>query len=250
MEDCTEGARQNGRQRERKIGKKRNGAAFHDGAQHAMEGRTIAGETNRGFLHEPYAPDHSLERELKAMNSLLAVLIIFFVFFLGDIVATKTKAVVSMLFFGAVVFMIAFWCGLPGTIFKDSGLLAFSSITIGMLLAHIGTTINLRDFKSEWKTVVIVLISTCAIALGVYFIGQHFMDRYYALAGAPVLAGGMVAFTCYERGCGNPVAPRCDRIRHAGPDLPDVRRDADCEHSAEERSAQCAEKLPGRNTPP
>ncbi len=128
------------------------------------------------------------------MNSLLAVLIIFFVFFLGDVVATKTKAVVSMLFFGAVVFIVAFWCGLPGTIFKDSGLLAFSSITIGMLLAHIGTTINVRDFISEWKTVVIVLISTCAIALGVYFIGQHFMDRYYALSGAPVLAGGMVAF--------------------------------------------------------
>ena len=128
------------------------------------------------------------------MNSLLAVFIIFLVFFLGDAVATKTKALVSMLFFGAIVFMVAFWCGLPKTIFKDSGLLAFASITIGMFLANIGTTINVRDFVSEWKTVVVVLLSTCAIALSVYFIGKNFMDQYYALSGAPVLAGGMVAY--------------------------------------------------------
>lgn len=128
------------------------------------------------------------------MNALLALFVIFLIFSVGDYVASKTKALVSMMLFAAVVFMVAFWCGLPKTIFDDSGLSAFVSVTISVFLAHIGTTIKIRDFAREWKTVVIVLFSTIAIAMGVYFIGKLMIDRYYALVGAPILAGGMVAY--------------------------------------------------------
>lgn len=128
------------------------------------------------------------------MNALLAMFVIFLIFSLGDFVAKKTKALVSMMLVGAIVFMVAFWCGLPATIFSDSGLLGFASITISMFLAHIGTTIKVRDFIREWKTVAVVLVTTIAIAAGVYFIGRLVIDRYYALVGAPVLAGGVVAY--------------------------------------------------------
>lgn len=128
------------------------------------------------------------------MNALLALFLIFLIFSLGDFIASKTKALVSMMLVAAVVFMVAFWCGLPTTIFDDSGLSAFASVTISMFLAHIGTTIKVRDFAREWKTVVIVLFSTIAIAMGVFFIGKLLIDRYYALVGAPILAGGMVAY--------------------------------------------------------
>ena len=128
------------------------------------------------------------------MNALLALFVIFLIFSVGDFVASKTKALVSMMLFAAVVFMVAFWTGLPKTIFDDSGLSAFAGVTISMFLVHIGTTIKVRDFAREWKTVVIVLFSTIAIAMGVYFVGKLFIDRYYALVGAPILAGGMVAY--------------------------------------------------------
>lgn len=128
------------------------------------------------------------------MNALLAIAIILFVYAIGDIIAVKTKAILSMLIVGSLIFMIAFWCGLPATIFSDSTLTAFSRITIGMFLLHIGTTIKIRDFIDQWKTGVLVLCTTVAICFGVYFIGSLIIDRVYALASGPVVGGGFVAF--------------------------------------------------------
>ena len=128
------------------------------------------------------------------MNSFLALIIIFLVYSIGDFVADKTKAFVSSMLACAVMFTIGFWCGLPKTIFVDSGLIPFAKLTVCMFLIHIGTTIRIRDFAKEWKTVFVTLIATIAVACGVFFAGRFFMDPYYALVGAPVLAGGMVAY--------------------------------------------------------
>lgn len=56
------------------------------------------------------------------MNGLYALTIIMIVYALGDMIATKTKAIISMLFVASVVFAIGFWNGLPATIFADSTL--------------------------------------------------------------------------------------------------------------------------------
>ena len=128
------------------------------------------------------------------MNGLYALTIVFVVYVLGDMIATKTKAIISMLFVASVVFAIGFWNGLPATIFTDSALQGFASVSVGLLLVHMGTTIKLKNILKEWKTVVIVLCSTVAICLGVYFIGSLFIEKDMALIGAPILGGGVVAF--------------------------------------------------------
>jgi Na+/glutamate symporter len=128
------------------------------------------------------------------MNGLYALTIVMLVYALGDVIATKTKAIISMLFVASIVFAVAFWNGLPSTIFTDSALQGFASVTVGLLLVHMGTTISIKDLVKEWKTVIIVLCSTIAICLGVYFIGGLIIDRLYALIGAPILGGGVVAF--------------------------------------------------------
>lgn len=128
------------------------------------------------------------------MNGLLALTIVFLVYAVGDMVATKTKAILSMMFFASVAFIAMFWLGMPATLFNDSTLVAFSSVTISMFLVNLGSTIKIKDFIAQWKTCVIALCSTLSIALGVYFIGKLLIDRYYALVGAPVFSGGMVAY--------------------------------------------------------
>lgn len=127
------------------------------------------------------------------MNGLHALTIILIVYAIGDLIAAKTKAIISMLFVAAVIFAVCFWNGLPATLFTDSTLVAFSSVTIGMMLVHMGTTIKLQDLVQEYKTVIIVLCSTLAICAGVYYIGRLFIDEYYALVSAPVLGGAVVA---------------------------------------------------------
>ncbi len=129
------------------------------------------------------------------MLSILAVFIILLIFGLGDMVATKTRAIVSMLFFSSVLFLAGFWTKvLPNTMFDDSTLLLVSSVLVSMLLVHMGTTIKLRDFADQWKTVIIAGIACIAISLGIYFIGGLIVaDKNYVVVGAPILSGGVVA---------------------------------------------------------
>ena len=128
------------------------------------------------------------------MNVYLALFIIFLTFAIGSMVSVKTKGMVSMLMVAMVAFFIGFRTNLlPATIFQDSGLSGMASFATVLLLVHIGTTTKLRDFLREWRTVLLALISTLVITLGVAFIGSLLFDRQYALAGAPIVAGGIVS---------------------------------------------------------
>lgn len=142
------------------------------------------------------------------MNGLYALTIILIVYAIGDFIATKSKAVISMLFVASILFAIGFWNGLPATIFQDSTLQLFASVTVGLMLVHMGTTIKLKELIAEWKTVVLVLCSTIGICLGVYFIGQLVIDRYEALIAAPIVGGGVVAFLVMS-----------DALKSAGPNI-------------------------------
>ena len=128
------------------------------------------------------------------MNAILAAAIIFVVFAVGDMISAKTKAIVSMLLVASVVFLAGFWAGIfPTTMFADSTLLSMAGLLVTMLLVHLGTTIKLRDFGAQWRTVIISALACIAISVAVYFLGQLIIDRTYALVGAPILSGGVVA---------------------------------------------------------
>ena len=128
------------------------------------------------------------------MNAILAAAVIFVVFAAGDMISAKTKAIVSMLLVASVVFLVGFWTGVfPTTMFADSTLLSMAGLLVTMLLVHLGTTIKLRDFGAQWRTVIISAVACIAISAAVYFIGQLIIDRGFALVGAPILSGGVVA---------------------------------------------------------
>lgn len=128
------------------------------------------------------------------MNATLAAAIIFVVFAVGDMISAKTKAIVSMLLVASVVFLLGFWAGIfPTTMFADSTLLSMAGLLVTLLLVHLGTTIKLRDFGAQWRTVIISAVACIAISVAVFFIGQVIIDRGFALVGAPILSGGVVA---------------------------------------------------------
>ena len=128
------------------------------------------------------------------MNATLAAAVIFVVFAIGDMISAKTKAIVSMLLVASVVFLLGFWAGIfPTTMFADSTLLSMAGLLVTLLLVHLGTTIKLRDFGAQWRTVIISAVACIAISVAVFFIGQLIIDRGFALVGAPILSGGVVA---------------------------------------------------------
>ena len=128
------------------------------------------------------------------MTAILSAAVIFVVFAAGDMISAKTKAIVSMLLVASVVFLAGFWTGIfPSTMFADSTLLSMAGLLVTMLLVHLGTTIKLRDFGAQWRTVIISALACIAISVAVYFLGQLIVDRGFALVGAPILSGGVVA---------------------------------------------------------
>lgn len=127
------------------------------------------------------------------MNSLIAITIIFCIYALGDIIAVRTKSIVSMLFTASVFFLIAFWLGMPTTIFQDSALLQIGTIMIGFLLVHMGTMLNLKQLKQQWKTVLICITAIIGITFALFLIVTPLMGIETALVGAPPLAGGVIA---------------------------------------------------------
>jgi len=128
------------------------------------------------------------------MEPLLALFYVFLVYSIGDYIADKTKAFVSMFLVSAAVFLVSFWCGMPKTLFADSGLLGFCKVTICMVMIHIGSSIRFNDFVKEWRTVIVALLVTIAVSMGVFFIGRTLIDRYYALMSAPIVAGATISY--------------------------------------------------------
>lgn len=127
------------------------------------------------------------------MNSLLAMTIILVVFAVGDILAVKTKSIISMLFFASAFFIIAFWLGLPPTIFADSTLLAIGQVLISMLLVHMGTMLNIQQLKEQWKTVVTAVMAIAGVAIGILILGAPIVGLETALVAAPPVSGGVIA---------------------------------------------------------
>ncbi|HHZ03308.1 MAG TPA: hypothetical protein GX396_10320 [Tissierellia bacterium] len=127
------------------------------------------------------------------MDGLTAILFILVAFAIGDYVSFKTKATFSMLFTTAVVFLIAFWVGLPSTIFDDSGFFKVGQLAMPLLLTNMGTMISLKELAKQWKTVIIALAAVVGIGVLVYFVGGPIFGREMAASAAPPISGGVVA---------------------------------------------------------
>lgn len=120
------------------------------------------------------------------MTAIISAAVIFVVFAVGDMISAKTKAIVSMLLVASVVFLAGFWAGIfPTTMFADSTLLSMAGLLVTMLLVHLGTTIKLRDFGAQWRTVIISAVACIAISAAVFFIGQLIIERGFALVARP-----------------------------------------------------------------
>lgn len=127
------------------------------------------------------------------MDGLLALTIIFIAYAVGDYVSNKTKATFSMLFTTAFIFLVAFWIGLPATIFNDSGLFTVGMIAMPLLLTNMGTLISLKELTDQWRTVLIALAAVVGIGIFVYAIGGPIFGKDMAASAAPPISGGVVA---------------------------------------------------------
>lgn len=116
-------------------------------------------------------------------------------FGIGDIVANKTKALISSVIIGCTVFLVGYLTGIiPTTAIDSTGLTSMmSACGIALMIVNLGTMMNLEELIREWKTVVIALVGLVGLAAFAFTIGALIFGREWALIGSAPISGGLIA---------------------------------------------------------
>jgi hypothetical protein len=128
------------------------------------------------------------------MSLLMAFSIVLLTLVVGELVSTKTKAFVPSVFVTAILFLIGFWTFFPKNITEIAG---FTSpiVTLSMLLlvTHLGTMMSIKELASQWKTIVIGLVGIVGICAGTLTLGTLLFGWDAVVIATPPLTGGVVA---------------------------------------------------------
>ncbi len=128
------------------------------------------------------------------MDGMLALTIVCVVFAIGDFISDKTHAIVPVLLFASVTFLVLFWTGLvPTSLFTDAGLIAISNMMTGIFIVNMGTLLDFKQFVSQWKTVVLGLAIVIVGGILMFFVARPILGNNYAVALVGPITGGWVS---------------------------------------------------------
>lgn len=128
------------------------------------------------------------------LSAYMAFAVLAGIWALGDAVSVKSKGYISAAMIGYTLMLVGCWAGvIPNTIVDDSGLIGIANIGVPFGLVHMGTTIDLKTLKSEWKTVVICLGACVGLCVIMFSVGWFVLGKDYVLAATPVIYGGIVS---------------------------------------------------------
>ena len=141
------------------------------------------------------------------MNPVLAFVVVMLVWTISDLVAKKTKSLLSSLFVASIIFLIGFLTDIfPEDLLASSSLLALAGVVVGFIIVHLGTMISLDDFKKQWKTFLIGVATVIGIGVALLVAGLIFGSRItgsvadgyaqaldFIVAGTGALSGGTIS---------------------------------------------------------
>lgn len=126
-------------------------------------------------------------------NMLLMLGITIGLFAIGDILGIATKAKVSSIFVALILFLILFMTNMiPQDIINLAGLTQVGRWASPILVFGMGTMVNLKQLKDEWRTVVLAIISMFVAAISVLAI-IPIIGKETAIVSIPIINGGIVA---------------------------------------------------------
>ncbi|MGL4667360.1 MAG: hypothetical protein ACRCWR_05465 [Saezia sp.] len=115
------------------------------------------------------------------------------IFAISEVIAEKTKAIISTTLAIAVIILIAFWLGLPKEAFDISTINTVGMLLVGILITSLGTMLDFKELRAQWKTVIISLTGCLAGVAVILVIGPLFLSPQESYAGSAIFAGGNAA---------------------------------------------------------
>lgn len=135
------------------------------------------------------------------MSQMLALTIVLAILYIGDIVATRTKAWIPSVFVCAVLFLIGYWTFFPKDIVSNAGIgPVVATMLMYLLITNMGTLLSLKELKNQWKAIVISLAGIVGIIAILFTIGALLFDLKTMIVAVPPLVGGVVAALVMSEG--------------------------------------------------
>lgn len=135
------------------------------------------------------------------MSLIFAFCVVLGVLSIGDVISAKTKAFVPSVFVAALLFLFGFWTFFPADIVTLAGLGGpITTLSMLLLITHMGTMMSVRELAGEWKTISIAMIGIVGIALGTMTLGTLLFGWDAVVIATPPLTGGIVAALVMSEG--------------------------------------------------
>ena len=142
------------------------------------------------------------------MSQMLALSILVFILFIGDVVAIRTKAWIPSIFISAVLFLIGYWTFFPANIVEISGIPSVVAVMlIYLLITNMGTLLSLQELMNQWKTILIALAGILGIIAALFAIGTFLFGSETIIVAIPPLVGGLVSALIMSEGAADAGLP-------------------------------------------
>ncbi|XXD08626.1 hypothetical protein ACMYSN_21420 [Klebsiella sp. R445] len=138
------------------------------------------------------------------MPQMVALFLIIFILYAGDVISTRTKAWIPSVFVCAVLFLTGYWTFFPADIISQAGInTSVALLMMYLLITNMGTLLSLRELMRQWKTVIISLAGIAGITVAVFAVSLMLFDHNTALVTIPPLVGGVVSSLIMSQGASN-----------------------------------------------
>lgn len=135
------------------------------------------------------------------MSQLLALVILLFILYLGDVVAVRTNAWVPSMFICATLFLLGYWTFFPPNIVELAGVPpVVATMLMYLLITNMGTLLSIQELKRQWKTILIALSGIIGIIAVLMTVGSLIFGFETMVVAVPPLVGGVVSALIMSEG--------------------------------------------------
>jgi hypothetical protein len=131
---------------------------------------------------------------MENLSQLGALLIMFAVLVIGEILGKVTKGKVPSALVITVLMLAGFWTIFPKDLVARTGINAqLYALSAMLLVTNLSTLISRKEMQSQWRTVIISLLGLAAICGITLTLSAKLFGWQNAVAATPPLAGGVIA---------------------------------------------------------
>jgi MFS family permease len=140
------------------------------------------------------------------VNPVLAFVVVMAVWTVSDVVAKRTRSLLSSLFVASLIFLVGFLTDVfPDDLLSSSALLGLGGVVVGFIIVHLGTLISVDDFRKQWRTLLVGIATVVGIGVALLVASAIFGNRApggyegvasaldFVVAGTGALSGGTIS---------------------------------------------------------